>query len=533
MEDKITSSVRVIKDPLVGTVVDGLYKILASIGQGATSSVYKAAQVLTGQIVAIKILHPHLVSDANLVARFEREAQAAAILSHPNIVAVHKYAISDNGTPYLVMDFVDGISLAELLAKDRWLEQSTAIPIFTQICAALAEAHQKGIVHRDIKPGNIMLTERPDSSYFVKVLDFGCAKMAPMLGDTVLKLTQTGEMLGSLLYMSPEQCLDEEVDGRSDCYSLGCMLYETLTGKAPLAARTAFETMNKQLSAMPDTLQHARPDLAFCDTVQKIIFKAMAKSPANRYQNITDLMDDLLTLPSQGAQRPSMRLFAGAERPNYDIATLKTESWRSEENKKTVADKTIDTTDTQSLGRGQSRAFSLFELCLMLLVTPIACITCCANLGMVSGIIISFFLVVGVGMLVVIRLMESANLANLQDLKGRLGAAYVNGNERPSSDESLLPLASTPFQKTETFIYKAVREKDGTFSLEIGQLNAPRKRLVIRPLDGYSFFWQTFCDGVPGANRPTEFPMPAAVFNNEKDASSYLIVQKHLARVKN
>jgi serine/threonine-protein kinase len=283
-----------IKDPLIGTTVDDRFRILAGIGQGATSSVYKADELSTGQTVAIKILHAHLCSNDSLVARFEREAQAAKILVHPNIVAVNQYAVASNGTPYLVMDFVDGISLQQKLTANSWLPLAEALPIFAQVCAALNVAHQAGIVHRDLKPGNIMLTNQPDGTCLVKILDFGCAMVMPLLGDTVLKVTQTGEMLGSLLYMSPEQCLDQDVDARSDCYALACVLYETLTGKPPLSARTAFETMNKQLSVMPDSLSRVRPDLIFPSKLEKIIFKAMAKSPAKRYQNIVDFMDELI-----------------------------------------------------------------------------------------------------------------------------------------------------------------------------------------------------------------------------------------------
>jgi len=288
-----------IKDPLIGTTVDDRFRILAGIGQGATSSVYKAEQLSTGQSVAIKILHSHLCANDSLVARFEREAQAAKLLVHPNIVAVNEYAVTSNGTPYLVMDFVDGVSLQQKLIANEWLSLSVALPIFIQVCAALNVAHQAGIVHRDLKPGNIILTNQPDGTPLVKILDFGCAMVMPLLGDTVLKVTQTGEMLGSLLYMSPEQCLDQDVDARSDCYALACVLYETLTGKPPLSARTAFETMNKQLSVMPDSLARVRPDLVFPKQLEKIIFKAMAKSPGKRYQHIVDFMDELLKLSGE------------------------------------------------------------------------------------------------------------------------------------------------------------------------------------------------------------------------------------------
>ncbi len=289
--DKATK--RTIKDPLIGTKFDERYQIINAIGRGATSSVYRALDTETHKDVALKLLHAHLSSDEAAVARFEREATAAKLLNHPNIVSVEQYSVSEPGIPYLAMEFVDGISLQQLLAQKKWLSLHDAMPIFAQICNALAAAHQKQIVHRDLKPGNIMLKSQSDGSYFVKVLDFGCAQMVPALGDTVLKVTQTGEMLGSLLYMSPEQCLDQDVDSRSDCYSAGCILYEMLTGKPPLAARTAFETMNLQMTTMPESLNHVRADVSYPNELQEVLFKAMAKKPAQRYKKITDFADAL------------------------------------------------------------------------------------------------------------------------------------------------------------------------------------------------------------------------------------------------
>ena len=260
------------------------------------STVYKAKDSQVNQIVAIKILHSHLASDAGIVRRFEQEAKTARILIHPNILAVRGYGKTSRGVPYLVLDLAEGTTLQETIKAAGWIPVERAIDIFMQVCAALAAAHEKRIVHRDLKPSNIILTTSADGNLLVKVLDFGVAKILPATGDTVLKLTQTGEMLGSILYMSPEQCLDKELDGRSDCYSLGCVMYETLTGKPPLSARTAFETMNKHMTEMPERLNLVRPDLKWSPGLQYIIFKAMAKDPKNRYEKINQLQDDLQKL---------------------------------------------------------------------------------------------------------------------------------------------------------------------------------------------------------------------------------------------
>lgn len=299
-----------VRDPLIGSLFAGRYQVESIVGHGATSSVYRAIDKNSGDIVAVKVLHLHLAGDASLVGRFKREAKTASILKHHNIVAVHEYGVSGDGLPYLVMEFVEGTSLQDRLLKDEWLPLADALKIFEQIGAALMAAHEKGVVHRDIKPGNIMLTKSSDGKTLVKVLDFGCAQVLPMIGDTVLKLTQTGEMLGSLLYMSPEQCLDQDVDERSDCYSLGCLMYETVTGKPPLVARTAFETMNKHMTVMPAPFERVRPDLALPERLQEMIFKAMAKAPEKRYQTISDLMDDLSVLSGNRDEAREKRLAA-------------------------------------------------------------------------------------------------------------------------------------------------------------------------------------------------------------------------------
>jgi serine/threonine-protein kinase len=281
------------RDPFVGTTLNDRYHVLSLIGEGATSAVYKAEDTKLNEAVAIKILHSHLAADATIMRRFEQEAKTSRLLRHPNIVDVRSYEKSDDGIPYLVMDLAEGTSLQDVLKASGWLPADQTIAIFIQVCAALSAAHENGVVHRDLKPSNIMLTDAPDGNLLVKVLDFGVAKILPATGDTVLKLTQTGEMLGSILYMSPEQCLDEDLDGRSDCYSLGCVMYETLTGKPPLLARTAFETMNKHMSDMPERLDRVRPDLKWSPGLQHIIFKAMAKDPNRRYQKIVQLQDEL------------------------------------------------------------------------------------------------------------------------------------------------------------------------------------------------------------------------------------------------
>ena len=299
------------RDPFIGTVLNDRYRVLSLIGKGATSAVYKVEDTKLNQTVAIKVLRNHLAEDPTIIRRFEQEAKTARLLRHPNIVNVRGCEKTGSGIPYLVMDLVEGTSLQDAIKAAGWLSVERTAEVFVQVCAALAAAHEKGIVHRDLKPSNIMLTASEDGSLLVKVLDFGVAKVLPATGDTVLKLTQTGEMLGSILYMSPEQCLDKELDGRSDCYSLGCVMYETLTGKPPLLARTAFETMNKHMSEMPERLDKVRPNLKFSPDLQYIIFKAMAKEPNQRYQRIVQLQDDLQKLSTHTEAVPGHSMKSG------------------------------------------------------------------------------------------------------------------------------------------------------------------------------------------------------------------------------
>jgi serine/threonine-protein kinase len=290
-------------DPLIGNTVGDRYRLQSLLGQGATSSVYKAEDLKLGKEVAVKVLHHHLVSDVEIVRRFKQEVKTVSVLRHPNVVNVSDSAMTRTGQPCLVMDYIEGRTVQELIKENGWLDYKRAAAIFMQVCAALSVAHERGIIHRDLKPSNIMISN--DGKDFATVLDFGIAKVLPVQGETFQRLTQSGEMMGSLLYMSPEQCLDQELDCRSDVYSLGCALYETVTGKPPLIGRTAFETINKQLTEVPEKLHRVRPDLVIPEALETIIAKAIAKNPAQRYQSILQLQDDLAKVVKGETVQPS------------------------------------------------------------------------------------------------------------------------------------------------------------------------------------------------------------------------------------
>ncbi len=285
------------EDVLIGTTIAGRYQILSFIGRGGMSVVYKARHLYMERVQAVKMLHAHLVSNAQSLKRFQQEAQAASHLAHPHIMGVHDFGISPQGQPYLVMDYLQGSSLAEVIERERQLSVERAINIFAQACDALAHAHQKGVVHRDLKPSNIMLIDTEEQPDFVKIVDFGIAKLLPQSEKQGQHLTQTGEVFGSPLYMSPEQCLAGNLDARSDIYSLGCVIYEAVTGKAPLTGGNMLETMYMHLNEPPLPFAKVRPDLDLPDELEAVVFKSMEKDPKNRQQSMTELKEELEKVP--------------------------------------------------------------------------------------------------------------------------------------------------------------------------------------------------------------------------------------------
>ncbi|MBA4077718.1 MAG: serine/threonine protein kinase, partial [Cyanobacteria bacterium PR.023] len=229
-----SSMVTVGDDPLLGMVVEGRYKIQSVIGQGSAGTVYRAVQELIGREVAVKVLHDYLVSDDEFIKRFKQEAKASSRLNHPNIITIYDFGVipQGGGRPYIAMDLLNGTPLSDFIAEVNHIPPAEAVPIFTQVCAALAEAHRQGVVHRDIKPENIVLVERGGQKNFPIVVDFGIARLVQEESDQA-KITRTGTVCGSPTYMSPEQCTSSKVDHRSDIYSLGIVFYESLTGEVP------------------------------------------------------------------------------------------------------------------------------------------------------------------------------------------------------------------------------------------------------------------------------------------------------------
>jgi serine/threonine-protein kinase len=278
---------------LVGTVLGDRYEILELIGDGAMGQVYKAKHRLLKRIVAVKMMHPNLVSGAAALKRFQKEAELASALNHPNILTVYDFGVTDGGVPYLVMAFLEGTSLAEQIAGGANLELKRSVHIFKQVSLGLAHAHENGVVHRDLKPSNIMLVQLDNDPDFVKIVDFGIAKLlTPTEGETD-NLTRTGEVFGSPPYMSPEQCRALKVDARSDIYALGCVMYRTVSGKQPITGHDLIEYLYKHVNETPAAFNIVCPELNIPADLEAIIFKAMAKQPDDRYQSMGELREAL------------------------------------------------------------------------------------------------------------------------------------------------------------------------------------------------------------------------------------------------
>src|SRR5215213_1360936 len=240
------------QDPRVGLVLDSKYKLIESLGEGGMGSVFRAERLHIGDEVAVKLLHRDLVREKQALERFRREARTAAMIRHPNVVTIHDFndGTSSGTEAYIAMELVQGVSLGKLLRRDGRMRPARAVHLMHDICAGVGVAHRRGLLHRDLKPDNVIVVppshESDDET--AKVVDFGLAKVRDVAGTA---LTQTGAVLGTLYYMSPEQCSGEELDARADVYSLGAMFYETLTGNPPFRANNLAGLISKHLHEPP------------------------------------------------------------------------------------------------------------------------------------------------------------------------------------------------------------------------------------------------------------------------------------------
>jgi eukaryotic-like serine/threonine-protein kinase len=269
-------------DALLGTTLADKYRIEERLSDGGMGTVYRGTHILMDKTVAVKVLHPTLAADEKIVARFSREARAASRISHPHALSVTDFGESDNGIVFLVMEYLQGSTLKDVIRQDGPLPLSRAVEIMRQVSSALDAAHAQGVVHRDLKSDNIMLVDLDSHSDWAKVLDFGIAKIQEPLGQDPA-LTAPNLIIGTPQYMSPEQCSQsQDIDHRTDIYSLGVILFEMLSGHVPFSGESPTAIMMKHLQEAPPSILDERKDLP--EAVNMVISKAMAKVPSSRFE---------------------------------------------------------------------------------------------------------------------------------------------------------------------------------------------------------------------------------------------------------
>ncbi|MEW6730279.1 MAG: serine/threonine-protein kinase [Acidobacteriota bacterium] len=279
------------KDPYLGLWLENKYHIEAKLGEGGMCDIYRARIIANGQPCAVKILHRTLASDGPSVKRFKHEMRAASLIKHPNVVDLIDSGETDDGIVYMVMELLEGITLKQVIQREGGFAIERIHGIIKQICEALEAAHSQGVIHRDLKPDNIMLLNRGEPlQEVVKVLDFGIAKVRSELSNTG-ELVSPHMVMGTPRYMSPEQCQGYTIDARSDIYSLGVIVYEMFAGVPPFTDSSARVLMNKHTQEPVPNLKQWRPDLS--SVVERVVLHALEKSPLKRPQSARDFADEM------------------------------------------------------------------------------------------------------------------------------------------------------------------------------------------------------------------------------------------------
>lgn len=290
-------------DTLVGTVLAGRYRILQKLGEGAMGAVYLGEHLKIGRHDAIKVLRDALATDREAIARFTRGARNVAAVQHPNVCTVYDYGDTQDGLPFLAMEFIPGESLKELLDREGRLPLARAVSIAVQVAGALQAAHDAEIVHRDLKPANIMIMRARDDSDAVRVVDFDIAKGARDGEES--ELTRLGFVVGTPEYMSPEQLMGERLDGRSDLYSLALVLFRMLAGTLPFRADSAQELMIQRLTVRPLPLAEALPGATFPPALESLLQRALSRRPIDRHAGAADFARELQAACATGAPGPA------------------------------------------------------------------------------------------------------------------------------------------------------------------------------------------------------------------------------------
>ncbi len=280
-------------DPMIGRTMCGRYRVQARLGEGSMGAVYLAEHTSLRRKVAIKVLHRDLQVDEETLRRFQREGVAAGAVEHPNAIQIFDLDREADGVLFLAMEYVEGRSLEQVLADDGRLQTADAVALGEQLLDALAAAHKKGIVHRDLKPANLMVVEDDEGRRTLKVLDFGLSKLVEQQGAEASLMTRTGRVMGTPMYMSPEQWTGAAVDHRSDLYSAGLILFEMLTGKRPYEGSEISELFVKSTQGPPPSLFDTDPDLQVSDEFDEFLRTALAKSPDQRFQSASEMLEEL------------------------------------------------------------------------------------------------------------------------------------------------------------------------------------------------------------------------------------------------
>ncbi len=278
-----------------GTRLAERYVLHKLVGNGGMSHVYLAEHQSISRRVAIKILHRELLHEPGVLERFAHEARASSTVQHEHIVEITDFGRTDDGRPFIVMEYLDGEDLGETLIREGPFSWARARPMLLQILAALQAAHDMSLIHRDIKPENLFRISRMGSDDYLKVLDFGIAKvLAPEPGASPSPRTLAGQVLGTPAYMAPEQCLGEPLDARADLYAVGVIAFQMLTGRTPFEGESRHEVMRAQLFSPVPPMIEVDPRLELEDSVEAVVRKALAKNPKDRYASAFAFADALL-----------------------------------------------------------------------------------------------------------------------------------------------------------------------------------------------------------------------------------------------
>ena len=313
-------------DIYLNQVLNNRFKIESKIGEGGFGAVYRGVQLATGRKVALKLLHPEMTKDENLVARFRQEGMVLCNLRDAHTITTYDFDQTPDGTLYIAMELLEGKSLHQIFHEQAPLDWKRVFKILTEMCSSLAEAHAQGIIHRDLKPENVYLENRPGNPEFVKILDFGIAKV--MRGDSIdphtPQLTATGQTLGTLEYMSPEQLMGKQLDGRSDVYALGVVAYEMITGRLPFPdAKGPAGLITAQLKQTPQPPSTAAPAAGLPPDADAVILRALEKDKNNRFADVSAMAAALQAVVEGSRDTPRPRnLQSGGLAPIADDLDL-------------------------------------------------------------------------------------------------------------------------------------------------------------------------------------------------------------------